>query len=254
MASVENQSYYQLVINTCLLAGKIMVENGSDLQRVEDTIYRIGHNAKMKSINAYITVTMIIVSSTDPNIPAQMINVNKRSFNLTKVVKVNDLSRKFAAEQINIETFYQQLQLTDIQNDFFSLKMQVLGAILVSGPLVVVFRDNVIDALPACAVAAITWVFFYFMNRYFNIRFVSEFSSAFLLAGISALMVRIGWAHNMDDLIIGSVMPLLPGIPLTNAVRDLLAGNLVSGPARGVEALISACALGFGVAVGLHLF
>jgi len=49
-------------------------------------------------------------------------------------------------------------------------------------------------------------------------------------------------------------MPLVPGVPLTNAVRDILAGNFVSGPARAVEAMISAAALGFGIAVVITLF
>lgn len=251
--AISEERYNQLVINTCLLAGKIMVESGSDMQRVEDIIYRIAQNAGLKNVNAYITVTAIVMSA-NPDIAGRVIDINKRSFNLTKIAKVNELSRQFASGQITIPIFCDELKLIENQNDFFPLWVQIIGAILVSGPLVVVFRSNVTDVLPSCLVAAIGWVLFYFLNRYLNIRFLSEFASAFVISGLAALCVWVGWGHNMDDIIIGSIMPMVPGIPLTNAVRDLLAGNLVSGPARGIEALISACALGFGVAVGLHFF
>ncbi|KRM93173.1 hypothetical protein FC56_GL000837 [Lentilactobacillus senioris DSM 24302 = JCM 17472] len=249
----ENEHYYQLVINTCLLAGKIMIESGSDMQRVDDIIYRIAQNAGLRNANAYITVTAIVMSA-NPDIAGRVIDIKRRSFNLTKIAKVNELSRQFASGQITIPVFFDELKLIEVQNDFFPLGIQIVGAILVSGPLVVVFRNNWIDFLPSCLVAALAWILFYFLNRYVNIRFLSEFAAAFMIAGLAALLVNIGWGHNMDDIVIGSLMPLVPGIPLTNAVRDLLAGNLVSGPARGIEALISASALGFGVAVGLHFF
>ncbi|MCY9806606.1 threonine/serine exporter family protein [Lentilactobacillus senioris] len=249
----EDERYYQMVINTCLLAGKIMIESGSDMQRVNDIIYRIAQNAGLRNVNAYITVTAIVMSA-NPDIAGQVIDIKKRSFNLTKIAKVNELSRQFASGQITIPTFFEELKIIEVQNDFFPLWLQIVGAILVSGPLVVVFRNNWVDFLPSCLVAALAWILFYFLNRYVNIRFLSEFAAAFMIAGLAALTVNIGWGHNMDDIIIGSLMPLVPGIPLTNAVRDLLAGNLVSGPARGIEALISASALGFGVAVGLHFF
>lgn len=57
----------------------------------------------------------------------------------------------------------------------------------------------------------------------------------------------------MDKIIIGSVMPLVPGLLITNAIRDLIAGHLVSGLAKGVEAILTAMAIGSGVAVVIGL-
>jgi uncharacterized membrane protein YjjB (DUF3815 family) len=44
-------------------------------------------------------------------------------------------------------------------------------------------------------------------------------------------------------------MPLVPGILITNAIRDLLAGELLAGMSRGVEAALTAFAIGAGVAI-----
>ena len=63
------------------------------------------------------------------------------------------------------------------------------------------------------------------------------------------LCVRSGFGKSLDMIIIAGLMPLVPGVPITNAVRDLLAGHILSGIARGIEALLVAAALGTGVAV-----
>ena len=53
----------------------------------------------------------------------------------------------------------------------------------------------------------------------------------------------------IDKIIIGSVMPLVPGLLITNAVRDLMSGHLVSGMSKGAEALLTALAIGGGIAL-----
>ena len=37
--------------------------------------------------------------------------------------------------------------------------------------------------------------------------------------------------------------------PLTNAARDLVSGNLISGPTRGIEAILTAVAIGSAIVI-----
>ncbi len=64
-------------------------------------------------------------------------------------------------------------------------------------------------------------------------------------------LLKLGIATNQDIITIASVMPLVPGILITNAIRDLLAGELLAGMSRGVEAALTAFAIGAGVAIVL---
>jgi len=43
-------------------------------------------------------------------------------------------------------------------------------------------------------------------------------------------------------------------VAITNAVRDMLAGHLLSGLARGMEALFSVSAIGIGIALIFRFF
>ena len=85
-------------------------------------------------------------------------------------------------------------------------------------------------------------------------KFVSEFLGALVIGLCASFFVRFHLGTSMGMITIGAVMPLVPGVPLTNAVRDVLAGHILSGISRGTEALISACAIGFGIAVVLRFF
>ncbi|GAY73296.1 threonine/serine exporter family protein [Lentilactobacillus kosonis] len=245
--------YEQRVIDTCVLAGTIMIESGSEMNRVNDTINRIAVNAGLPDVSAYVTLTGIIMSGSN-GAGAKVGQIEKREFDMEKVAKVNELSRDFANHKIDIDKFNYQLKHIDDIINRFPIWLQMLGAALISGPLVVVFRNDPTDLIITGIVGMLGWSIYYFLSIYIRIRFLSEFIAAVVIAAAAIISVRLGIGSQSDDIIIGAMMPLVPGIPITNAVRDALSGNLISGPARGIEALISACALGFGVAIGLHFF
>ncbi len=58
----------------------------------------------------------------------------------------------------------------------------------------------------------------------------------------------------MDIIIIGSIMSLVPGVAITNAMRDTISGDFISGLSRGMEAVFSALAIAFGVGLILNVY
>ena len=73
------------------------------------------------------------------------------------------------------------------------------------------------------------------------------------VAAIAAVLLLTIVKGSQEALITGVIMPLLPGLAMTNAVRDTIRGDLISGLGRGAEALISAILLSAGVAAALML-
>lgn len=235
------------VIDTCLIAGRIMIENGSEMARAEDTMKRIAINSGVNDLKIFATVTGLIVSIPDTQ-NAQIETIDRRAIDLEKVAAVNDLSRKYANKSIDLDAFFERLSTLDDATPFFPFWLQIIGAALVSGPLMAVFSNNMSDLWITALVGAIGFAIFYFINRILNIKFISEFVASLVIGLLAVYSVHLGIGKDIDDIIIGSVMPLVPGVPLTNAVRDLLNGHLVSAPARAVEALLTAVAIGFGIA------
>ncbi len=56
----------------------------------------------------------------------------------------------------------------------------------------------------------------------------------------------------MEKIIVGALMPFLPGLAFTNGLRDYMAGDLISGNSRIAEALLFASSIAIGLAAVLH--
>jgi uncharacterized membrane protein YjjP (DUF1212 family) len=79
-------------------------------------------------------------------------------------------------------------------------------------------------------------------NPYLCVIFAS--ASASLVSGIG---YKLGWSDTMEHAFAASVLFLIPGIPLINALTDMIDGNALNGWVRGVHAFLTI----FMVAVGL---
>lgn len=69
--------------------------------------------------------------------------------------------------------------------------------------------------------------------------------------------IIIGQVHpqiSVDMVVIGAIMVMVPGVAITNAVRDSISGDLLSGLAKGAEALIIATSIAFGVGFILQIW
>lgn len=56
-----------------------------------------------------------------------------------------------------------------------------------------------------------------------------------------------------DKIIIGDIMLLIPGIAMTNAVKDMLVGDTIAGTMRLLESLLWAGALAGGFMASMWL-
>jgi len=68
------------------------------------------------------------------------------------------------------------------------------------------------------------------------------------------ILTAVGLGAHLDQIIIGALMALVPGIALTNAMRDVMAGDMVSGISKVAEALLIGGAIALGTALSLGMF
>lgn len=239
----------------CLYAGKIMLESGAETYRVEDTMVRIASSYGIKISESYVTPTAILFSIEGASLTkTKMKRINKRTTNLNKIARVNSISREISKGNVSIEEAFQLLKDVEKSTFTYSNWVQVIFAAIASACFVIMFKGSFYDFMPALLSGGIGYASFLLMDRFTNVRFISEFTASFMIAIVALLSVHFGFGIESDKIIIGSVMPLVPGLLITNAIRDLLAGHLVSGLAKGVEALITAFAIGSGVAVVFLFF
>lgn len=245
-----NQTYE--VLEVCLLAGKLMLQNGAETYRVEDTMTRIASSYGMDQSHSYVTPTGIIFSMTGLE-PTKLIRISERSTDLYKVTRVNSISRKISTGEITLEQALEKLKEVEVSNFAFPLWVQILAAAIASGCFLIMFQGGWSDFIPAFITGGLGFATLFYVHHFVRIKFFAEFLASSLIGVLALGFVTLGVGSEVDKIIIGSVMPLVPGLLITNAVRDLIAGHLVSGLSKGAEAFLTAFAIGTGIAVILAL-
>ncbi|MEH7495106.1 threonine/serine exporter family protein [Neobacillus niacini] len=240
------------IMEVCLLAGKIMLQSGGETYRVEDTMMRMAAAFGIENSHSYVTPTGIIFSAegAEPT-KTKLIRISTRSTDLKKVAMVNSISRRITSGELNLESALTLLKELDALNVTFPFMVQVAAASIASGCFMIMFMGEWIDFIPAMVTGGVGYFGFLYFHRYISVKFFSEFLASFIIGLLSFFLVKIGAGQQLDKIIIGSVMTLVPGLLVTNAVRDLMAGHLVSGLSKGAEALLTAFAIGSGIAVVL---
>ncbi|GAA0605015.1 threonine/serine exporter family protein [Virgibacillus siamensis] len=237
-----------LIAKVSMLAGKIMLESSAETYRVEDTMNRIANAYGLENAQSYATPTGINFSADFAGV-TNFIRISNRGTDLHKITEVNSVSRKITAGEVGIDEALKQLQEIDNASFSFPAWMQIIAAAFVSGAFSFMFGGIWPDVLPAFITGGVSYGAMLGFSRLIPVSFVSDFLASVLIGILAFIFIHIGFGANLDRIIIGAVMPLVPGLHITNAVRDLLAGHLVAGLSKGTEAVLTAFAIGAGVAV-----
>ncbi|UCZ53324.1 threonine/serine exporter family protein [Bacillus shivajii] len=245
------------VMDVCLLAGEIMLKYGAETYRVEETLERMARAASFKNVHCFATTTGIFMSFEEVKGKGdlmQMVRIDDRMQDLNKVTEVNQVSREFVAGQITVEQAHNKLVDVEKAPLQYPLWLIHFSAGVAGSGFSYLFGGGWFDLIPAFFAALISSLVVVEFERYFRVRFAAEFAAAFSGGTAAIVLVYFGFGYNLDQIIIGSLMPLVPGVPLTNAVRDLMSGDLLAGVSRGAEALLTSLSIASGIALTISLF
>lgn len=247
---------YMLLVDTAVLAGEIMLESGAETYRVEDTISHFLKKANLKHTHVFVITTGIIATLSDPKIEAITVvrRINRRSTNLNKIYRANEISRKFYEEEIGLQEAFHELK--EIREEVvYRPFAKNVGIVFTSAFFTLLLGGSFLDCAMSGFVGMILAAGLSLGRR---IGF-----QGFLLDGLNSCVVVISvlllvwiapFSLNRDLIIIGGIMPMVPGVAITNAIRDTLQGDYVSGGARVLEACMEAAAIAFGACVGMAFF
>ena len=246
---------YKLLADTAMLAGEILLCSGAETYRVEDTMYHILKTSNSDSIEAMALMTGIIVTINDQSFeqPVSVIRrVNSRSTNISNIVNVNAISRKYCSGKITLEEAYDLLKKAKERP--YNRALYNIGTIGMVTGFAAMFGGTVTDLFVAALTGAVLAAFITFskvvkLNGIFTNALSGVLIAIFATLVQGILMPTIA----KDIIIISAIMPIVPGVAITNAIRDTLQGDYLSGCARILEALLIAAAIAVGVGLGVIL-
>lgn len=252
---MEHVMKTKLIAHTAKLAGRLLLENGAETYRVEDTVGYICSQYGFKEVEVIALPTGTIYSFVDEEgVPhSELIRTKTRTTNLGCVARVNDISRGMSSGKLTLEEGCAQLEALS-RASAQPLWLSLLGNVLSAAFFALLFGANWLDFIVAGVCGAMTRL----LGLLFSEDNISSTLYALLSGALSSAIamgsVALFGAGNPTAIITGAIMPLLPGLAITNAIRDTVNGDLVSGVARTAEALLKAVAIAAGVGVVIALW
>lgn len=245
-----------LLARTAVLAGEIMLVSGAEIARIEDTIQYILNCRPDSKAQAMVFSTGIFVSLEGVGgEPITLVRrVEARSTNLGKIYLVNEVSRKLCSGVINTQEA--SCELEDIKAaSQYKRWLKALSYVWIAFFFGVVLGGSPADCAAAALTGGVLGFVVYMAPRIRLNDFCTNALGAFSL-GVTALALS-RWLFvnsSADIIIISAIMPLVPGMIFTTAVRDTLNGDYSSGAARMLEAIVTALAVAAGAGAGMALF
>lgn len=223
------------------LASQI-VENGGEISRAEETVYKICSFAGASEVNVFIIPSLIYASAV---INGQRYSSAKRIYknemNLGALEEANNISRKICRESYNEKPI-----------DYnYSLIVRILCTVLATASFCIYFGGTPVDAIFS-GLSGILIGNIPYKNREFNI-FSKTLIEATASAALAFLPLAFGISVHPDKIMIGTIMLFIPGMSIGSSIRDLMSGNLVAGILQLTEALFTALAIALGYSAVLIL-
>ena len=235
------------LMNCLLDMGQLLLECGAEISRVEDTLSRMARAYGCVHTEVFVITSIISLSVEFPG--EDVLTETRRIYSssgtdFTRLENLNRISRSCCKNPFSVEELGKRLQ--QVASEEKSFGTVLLGSILAAGGFAVFFGGTLWDGLAASVFA----IGVYLLQRKLGETQITPAGMNLLislLAGLSVGFVCIAVpALHMDKILIGDIMLLIPGLAITNAVRNMLGGNTISGLVRLTESLIWAAALAGG--------
>lgn len=241
------------VLALALFAGEVMLINGAETYRVEDTIRRICNSKGLHHISSFVTPTVIIIGDDRHDGYTFIKRIDKRTTNFEKISLVNSLSRDFVEGKITVEESEEILQKICNKEPYRQM-YRIFWCALASSMFAYLFGGGIKDVFSGFVITMLTTKIGEILDEYEVNPFILNSVCAAIIAVLALLFYKIGIGDKLDMIIAASIMPQLPGFSLMNGIRDFIAGDLLSGISRAFEALVIAISIAVSIGSILGLY
>lgn len=247
---------YNGLLNLGTELGRQLMASGAEISRVEDSILRLMQAYGVPDAQVFAIPNCLIACLTPPESEpvTRICRIPAHGIDLDRLELCNALCRKLCRERPPLDEALRQAAHINTHRPQYRDRTVILGHFLVGMFFTPFFGGGFFDSLCGglCGVAIALST-----RLLRHIAGPSAFFHTLLSATVSSLLaqllVRFGIAANADAITIGALMLLVPGVSLTTAMREVMAGDMVSGVTRLAESLLTATAIALGTGAALAL-
>ena len=247
---------YDMLLNLAVEMGYQLMSSGGEIYRVEESVYRLLRSYGLEDAQVFAIPNCLIVSVTTPqgHPITRMRRIPGHGTDIELLERCNDLNRALCADPPSPQQAYEQVSGLTRGLRQYRPRQVLAGYGLAPAFFTLLFGGSALDGLCGGVCGLIVGAFLLYGQRLTgsNTFFRTAICSA-VAALTSLLLVRFGPGQAQDTITIGVLMILVPGVALTNAMREIMAGDIISGLNRTAEAILIASSIALGAGAGLAL-
>ncbi len=238
------------ILTLAVEMGDALLRNGAEVYRVEDTVMHILQSFEIEDCDVYVLSNGIFASANEGREDACSVirHVPLGSTHLGRVAALNQLSREVCSHSCTLSEAWERLDECR-KIPFGSNKTMVFFCGVGCACYSFLFGGSLADALSAFFIGMLLEVMLLFMTEKKASKFIKNIIGSAAVTLLSLIALSVGLPVHYDKIIIGDIMPLVPGIALTTSIRDFFNGDYLSGAIHMIDALLTA----FCIAVGVGL-
>lgn len=235
-------------LDAAALAGDILLASGAEIFRVEETIFRIAQAYGVESSDAFVLSSGIFLTAGSEKEKdfARVRHIPLSAARLDRVTAVNQLSREIVEGKHTPAQAKERL--LEIQRMPVKPRLHQIAASGVgSACFCFLFGGDLADSAVAFASGLTLYAYLLLLVRGRLSKIAANISGGALVTLFCILLFRLGLGHHLGQMIIGSIIPLVPGVAFTTAIRDIADEDYIAGAVRLLDALLVTFCIAMGV-------
>lgn len=245
------------VLEFVLEAGSILLKNGAEIWRVEETMDHICRHYDIHTVDTFVLSNGIFITAEKNSVEiyAKVKHIPLSGIHLGIVAEVNDLSREICAGNISLVDAaikLEEIEKIPPKRDYF----RALAAGVGSACFGYLLQGSFWSCFLSFFIGAILYMFVIFTGRHKLSKVLVNIGGGALITILAIIAVRIPFPfpRSLNEMIIGSIMPLIPGVAFTNAIRDVANSDILSGTVRLIDSLLVFVYIATGVGFVLSVY
>lgn len=256
LANALPEEQTRKILAVAVQAGEIMLRNGAEISRVEETVTFLGRAFGVEKTDCLVIPTGLYVSLDDRQMAYPMTLVRRvptRTLNYNAICAVNDLSRRVVRGLVTLDEAQRELdQIAHVLKVYPYWLWLLAGVGTVAGSTLLL-GGTALDVAPAAISAVLVQLVVSLLEKSRIPAIFGEFFGAALATAIALGLAALGLPIHINLVVAGGILRLVPGGALVASVQDGISGNLLSSAARALEAFLKGAAVAGGVGLSLSL-
>ena len=234
--------------------GREQLSAGANLERANDTMERVCKAYGLHEVSVFSLSTIISLSATslDGDTHTRQVKVPGMSIHLEKLRQLNDLAHNVCDNTPSPDKL-QDMLYEALMVRSYSAWGEMLGFVIAISCLCRIFGGTWSELL----IVTLCTVLAYWLNRWLgraNLnRIITNAINMAVTTAIFFLMVWIGFADNLMAMLTPMSLMFIPGVPLVNAMRNILCGNEMNGILEFLKVVLETLTLCLGVLIAYML-